>query len=276
MKTFAVVVASLLAAFFGLYQYLNSVSRAEPYPTPSQCVDFSGEKFVALGDSLTHGRVSSDYVQILSHNNKAADAVWINAGINSRLAFNALQGVDSVIACQPKAVTILIGSNDVMARLSDDRVQYYVDHWQLTHKPDFDLFTDSLTRLVDKLQNQTDAQIAIFSLPPIGETEGSRANQLVAEHNNLIRQIAAEKGLTYLPLNETLWGELQQRKEPSSHCEIDAGLMEQAIIRYRVLGQSWDVIADANGLYFLTDCVHLNDRAAAVIARLAQSFVDDL
>ena len=45
-------------------------------------------------------------------------------------------------------------------------------------------------------------------------------------------------------------------------------LMGSALVRRLVLRRSWDEVSEAHGLALLTDHVHLNDRAAAVVAEL--------
>ena len=45
-------------------------------------------------------------------------------------------------------------------------------------------------------------------------------------------------------------------------------LMGSALVRRLVLRRSWDQVSHAHGLALLTDHLHLNDRAAAVVAEL--------
>lgn len=44
---------------------------------------------------------------------------FINAGINSHLAYNLFIRLDKVIKCSPAKITILIGTNDVNSSLSE-------------------------------------------------------------------------------------------------------------------------------------------------------------
>ena len=41
-----------------------------------------------------------------------------------------------------------------------------------------------------------------------------------------------------------------------------------------LLGRSWDEVARRNGLAVLTDHIHLNDRAADVVAELVGDFIE--
>ena len=49
--------------------------------------------------------------------------------------------------------------------------------------------------------------------------------------------------------------------------------MGWALVRRLVLRQSWDEISRAHGLALLTDHLHLNDRAAAVVADLVADWL---
>jgi hypothetical protein len=46
--------------------------------------------------------------------------------------------------------------------------------------------------------------------------------------------------------------------------------MVRAILSHHILRRSWDDISGRNGLAVLTDHIHLNDRAAAVVADLIE------
>ena len=75
---------------------------------------------VCIGDSITHGRVSHNYVDLLAGRFRDGNVVFVNAGINSELAWNVVQRLDAVIACKPDVVTVLsYGTNDANATLSE-------------------------------------------------------------------------------------------------------------------------------------------------------------
>jgi acyl-CoA thioesterase I len=49
--------------------------------------------------------------------------------------------------------------------------------------------------------------------------------------------------------------------------------MISSALRHWVLRRSWDAVSAANGFALLIDGVHLNDRAASVVAELVQEFL---
>ena len=74
---------------------------------------------VCFGASLTAGRVSFDYVELLNARPSLSGYRFVNHGVDGDLAWNGLQRLDKVIAGQPDAVSILIGTNDVNATMSE-------------------------------------------------------------------------------------------------------------------------------------------------------------
>src|SRR5258708_7789389 len=74
---------------------------------------------VCFGASLTAGTVSFDYLGLLRARPALAGFRFLNHGVNADLAWNGLQRLDKVIAERPDAVTLLIGTNDVNATLSE-------------------------------------------------------------------------------------------------------------------------------------------------------------
>jgi lysophospholipase L1-like esterase len=74
---------------------------------------------VCFGASLTAGTVSADYVAMLRARPALAGFRFENHGSNGDLAWNGLQRLHRVIGEAPDFVTILIGTNDANATLSE-------------------------------------------------------------------------------------------------------------------------------------------------------------
>ena len=98
-----------------------------------------------VGDSLTAGQVSVDYVKMLAARDLGRSLRFTNAGVNGDLAFNVLRRLDSVIDLQPDAITVLIGTNDANASLSekkhpdddaDEEAAPTADHRVVPREPD--------------------------------------------------------------------------------------------------------------------------------------------
>lgn len=279
MKYIIIIISALFlvgASAYGGFNYLLNKAMAIPSNSPLQCQTKSADHkniMVALGDSITHAKVSADYLQMLTETANDPKYSYINAGINSRLAYNALQVVDSVIACDPSVVTILIGTNDVLATRSEKVAQRYVNQWQLPQTPDLIFYQNSLTKIIEQLQQRTNAKIAILSLPPIGERINSVMNNTIATYNRFIKATAAKHHITYLPLNERMWQSLNLQGDNNKACPFTDKLMEKAIAKHYIFNDSWNKISADNDLKLLTDCIHLNENGAKIVADLIKNYL---
>jgi lysophospholipase L1-like esterase len=63
-----------------------------------------------VGDSLTAGQLSADWVGMLAERLGPQGYEFVDAGVNSQLAWNVPQRLDEVIACDPEVVTLLVKS----------------------------------------------------------------------------------------------------------------------------------------------------------------------
>ena len=232
-----------------------------------------------LGASLTAGSVSADYVEMLQARPTLRDFHFINHGVNGDLAWNGLQRLEKVVADQPDAVTILIGTNDVNATLSErNRLRYHeFNHLPITH-PDLAWYEENLRRIIRGLQIETRARLAVLSLAPIGEDLAHEANQRLALYNESICEIAAATKIDYLPLHERMLAYLHahetERASLPPRLEYRDGLINigNATALHHT-GLSWNEISRRNGLQLLTDGLHLNSTAAAMIADLIESWL---
>ncbi|MFN8374197.1 MAG: GDSL-type esterase/lipase family protein [Anaerolineae bacterium] len=224
---------------------------------------------LCFGDSLTHARLSGDYIALLRDRFSARGYEFINAGINGHTTYDLLKRLDQVIACQPDYVTILIGTNDIFATEGNRAKMQY----RLPYVPTLEQYRENYEHILSRLQAETSARIAILSLPPLGEDLDSAMNQRVMQYCAAIHDIAITHGVTYLPLHEELLALLDGHVARSTFTGAMMPILSAGTQRY-LLGTSWNDIAAGQGLRLLTDYIHLNDRGAAVIAQLVAEFLD--
>jgi acyl-CoA thioesterase I len=98
-------------------------------------------------------------------------------------------------------------------------------------------------------------------------------NRRVSAYNTALRTLAADHDVSCLPLHEQLVALLPERHDPPPYAGRMAPIITAALGHY-VLRRSWDAVAARNRLVALTDHVHLNDRAAAVLADTVGEFLD--
>ena len=232
---------------------------------------------VCAGDSLTHGNMSAPYVPNVAARLAAHGVEVFNAGINADLAETLLARLDDVVAARPDFVSLLIGTNDINAALGPADLARYRSRGKLRapEPPSPATFRRHLTALLHRLRAETPARVALISLPPLGENLGHDANRRADEYSAIIREVARAEGVAYLPLREQLLAELRARP---GRAQADFGrttrLIRLAMLRHYLLGHSWDRIAARLGHRFLTDNLHLNGPAAAILADLVAAWVE--
>lgn len=221
---------------------------------------YSKIKFHALGDSLTEGSVSASYVDILKK--KLGDDYLVsNFGINGNLSYNLLGRVAPIADDSPEIATILIGTNDIYSQFAP---LLYLDK-KVPKKPIADQYERNLRDIINSFSSDT--RIMLISVPPIGEILDSKHNQLVGEINDVIRKLANEFDLTYIPFSESLVDRLENTKRSNNKCgpmkftTLSAG----AKFKRSVLKQSWNKISKANGFSYTVDCLHINEKAANIL-----------
>jgi len=229
---------------------------------------------VCIGDSITHGRVSVNYVDIISERLRSRNILVINAGINSELAYNVVQRLDEIIACNPDFITILIGSNDAYGAVSDRIARQEIKEMKLPQRPTRPWFRENYLQICSTLQSRTHAKIALLSLPPIGEVLDQHAFKQSEIYSRTVKEVAEMQKLTYLPLHERMVDFLRNHPHiPKYPYRDDEQLMYIAIAKHLLLGRSFDEISQANGFLLLTDHLHLNSRGARMVADLIEGFV---
>ncbi|MDA8438777.1 MAG: GDSL-type esterase/lipase family protein [Propionibacterium sp.] len=220
---------------------------------------------VCAGDSITHGLMSADYVRMLQQGLGDRGYEFVNAGWSGDLAYNLWARLDEIIACQPDVVTILIGTNDAAAQISDEWMRGYQRDQKPLEPLTLDYYRRMLTGIVDRLLTQTEADIALLELPLLSEDPTNQVNQLVDDYNDVIHEVADEADVPVLLLREAMVKALPPG-HPAPWFDGSKKLMGSAFARHLVLRQAWNTISDRYGLFLLTDQIHLNDRAARLIA----------
>jgi lysophospholipase L1-like esterase len=228
--------------------------------------DSSKRIVVVMGDSLTHGAVSYDYVGELSNDHELSNFIFVNEGLNSQLTYHLLNKIDHVVKIRPDEIFILIGSNDCITALSDEAYEHYSGIRNLPVKPTKEWFAVNLENLIEKLKSRTSARITLISIPPLGEKEDSIPFEKSTEYSHFISEIAQKKKVGYIGFNEALIDEIKKNgKRNVAGFNPDKRAMYSAIALHYLLMQSWDNISDNRGLLFLTDNIHLSSRGGHIL-----------
>lgn len=233
-----------------------------------------------LGSSTTAGKGQAyDWVGSLARNLAEKHVQFRNFGVGGDLAYNALQRVSEVVSSRPDKVVVLVGGNDVLARASAKARRFYRIFKGISAEPSAELYRQNMALLARRLNLGTTAEIALCSLTPIGENLHSaepfqqKLNRYLTEYSAIVREIALQEGLKYLPVFERMCDEIAASPGPALDSFQFLPMYRDAF-RVLILGKNPDEIAAMNGWHLHTDGVHLNSVGGKILAKLVQEFVE--
>ncbi len=154
---------------------------------------------VCVGDSITHGQCSANYVDLIGNilKDSKKNLQIVNAGQNSICTWPVLHGrLKQIIRCEPEYISILIGSNDIKGVYRERWATQSQLRWNIPENLSFQNYQNNLRNIVEQLLIKTNAKICICTLPPMGEDLNCKANDLVRKANEIIRNEIARIRLT--------------------------------------------------------------------------------
>ena len=229
---------------------------------------------VCLGASMVRGQVSYNFVNLLDQRMAKDGFQFINAGVAGDQAYNVLMRLDSVIDYQPDFVIILVGTNDVTATLSPTLARISRLTRRFPQPPSAEFYKYNMLRIINTLKERTSAKIALVSLPVLGEDLESIPNQRIKDYNALLKDIADEKQVGYLPVYELQEEYLREVQRGSGRPYESGGMLSiKAVARHYLLRQSFDEISRKHHFLLVTDGIHMNSRGATFIADEIEAFL---
>lgn len=222
-----------------------------------------------LGDSVTRAQFSADYLVPLARRHRSGDIRVERFGVNGDFAYNLLQRLDRVLTTQADVVTVLIGTNDARASLAGYPVEKVMKRKHLPRRPSTEWFQECLGAVVQRLRAETDATIALLTLPVLGQDVSAPAARASEAYSQLIVEVATAQGVTYLPLHERQVEHLRRTDAPPiPYREATPAAVVGTLVQRSVLRRDLDAISRRRGLVLTTDHIHQNSRGAALIAEV--------
>lgn len=235
---------------------------------------------ILIGDSITHGTVSFNYAEVLAQRLSEKGIDVINAGINGDLTYNVLQRLQNILLLDPDYITLLIGTNDATGIFFPEVGERQIEEKNLPEFPTLENFKQNYLAIINTLQEKTQAHIALLSIPPIGENTDSEVFQHSIEISRMIQNIALERDLTYIPLNEAMVELLiQANQTPAISTEdYSIDLITYIAVFYNyILGYSYDEISkDVFNQILLCDFLHLNSKGGLIVAGYIETFINGI
>jgi lysophospholipase L1-like esterase len=202
---------------------MAAIGRADDQPAkPLAKLELKdGDSIVFLGDSITHQRLYTQYVEDYFYTRMPHLRLTLhNAGVGGARAWDALQRFEKdVAAYKPKYVTILLGMNDGTYRPYDE--------------PTFQTYRQDMSELLTQLDGI--GAVAIPMTPTMFDSRAARArnmkrdddaitlyNSVLAYYGTWLREVAQDKGYGFVdmwsPLNNLT---LEQRKTDPAFTMIE-------------------------------------------------------
>lgn len=260
--------------FFIKKNVITHRPKNAPTADNRQNLDPNRKILVCVGDSNTHGNVSYNWVDDLVNDFPAYQI--LNAGINADLTNTLLKRLNDTIACKPNYITLLIGTNDVQATMSQKQEKRYREMNKIgaDETSNFETFCQNYSKIIQRLKTETYAKIAVFSLPILGEDLINSANIKGDKYSNFIKEIAQNEDLIYLPLREMQKEYLKQNPPQSKYTYEDTFMvMNLSILKNIFLERSWDKISEEHGFMLTPDNIHQNSISGKMILELVQNFI---
>lgn len=222
---------------------------------------------VCFGDSLTRGQVSANYVDMLAGRPDLGGYHFTNAGVNSDLTLNLVRRVKRVAAHRPDQVIIMIGTNDVIATVRPFSAAFFFLIKGMHRPVHLGYSIRNLTEVIHHLQQHTQAQIALCSIPPLGESLSSTPMQLVRLYNAALRKVARKEGTAYLPVFEQQTAYLASLNGTAGRVYNGSVFLTiEFVMRHIITRETFERFSARKGFALMTDGVHLNRLGASMVA----------
>jgi len=257
---------------------------------------------VCVGDSLTHGSVSANWVSSLSRRLGDDDSYTVlNAGKNSETAAAVRVRLEEIVAVRPAAVAILIGTNDLIGSLDPTSAGAMYQRrlwWAQKTVPSVDGYARELEAIVHELDTRLkefDTKIAVLSPPPLGEGGPTGPAWKQGERMATICSDICKKSsdrVTYIPLYDTVRDEMmnalvppqlrpegkqQQQSMKPRRREFsfqDAIPQTSFVVPWRILlRQPFDKIRAAAGYQYTIDSIHFGEEFADTVEEAVAAWV---
>ena len=207
---------SLLYLIFAFCVALVSIGNAQDKSPVAKLDLQDGDSIVFLGDSITHQRLYTQYVEDFFYTRYPKLRFKIhNAGVGGAKAWDALERFDrDVAAYKPKYVTVLLGMNDGQYQPFNQEI------WQT--------YFDNMSKLVERIVeiNAT----PILMTPTMYDSRAALArkrkpadhyNSVLTYYGTWLREVATDNGYGFVDM----WGPLNnltitQRKKDASFTMI--------------------------------------------------------
>jgi lysophospholipase L1-like esterase len=232
-----------------------------------------------VGSSTVAGRGQVfDVIGELRRRPENAGLTLLNFGVGGDSVSDAVGRLPRVIAAHPDKVVVIIGGNDILTTVFPNLARV-LSGWNRIRQPTTEQFRANLRELVHQLKTLTSAWVAVASLGQVGENPAStdpvqgRLNELYEQYRQIVRQVATDESVYYIPFYEELHKQIQA-SSGRSFTSFRLRSLYWDTFQHYIFRRRGDDLAAANGWRFHVDGVHLNSRGGLILANAIQDFLD--
>ena len=239
------------------------------------------KRFVCVGDSNTHGIQAVPYCDILSEKLISSRIQVINAGINGNTVYHVSERLPEILSIKPDFISILIGTNDAICIAPPSPFMQKMLHKTIPPQfhPSLANFASQLRNLVIRIQTASPhTKICLISTPIVGNELGGDLYQALKDISNIIKSIAGEFRLVYVPLFEEQtkiivqnYFHLSEQNTPNY-----LRLIFRSLFKHFLFGTNLDTISEENQFPLSIEGIHLNSKSANLVASLILENFNDL
>jgi lysophospholipase L1-like esterase len=235
---------------------------------------------LCLGDSLTHGTMGASFTPDIPFKLSESlglppptegtfffDPLWVvNAGQNCLTTHNVLtERLHSSLGCYPDFIMLMIGTNDVLSMHNSLIRKFYLNINQLPEEPSMQSFERNYTKILDHLwQSSPMSQVAVCTLPPLGENLDAPENRLIREANEIIHKVVANANgkVKMIPIYEKFQAILEKKKGKGTAVNSFIPIFISQCPLYYMTPDflNWNKLSSLFGNTLLTDGLHFNER----------------
>lgn len=232
------------------------------------------KKILFLGASITQGKISKNFVEMLKEKLGIEQFIFINQGVAGYESYNVLKKLYKGIRTNPDFVIVLVGTNDVLSSLDPKLEVLSRKLKHIPHEATLFNFSNNITNIIKGLKQETNSKIAIASIPVIGENLDSIENNTIKKYNVELKRIAKDENIVYLPVHEKQTNFLINKIEGKGKDYIRSKrLAFKSLVLHYIFFMKLDSISRKNEFLLQTDGIHQNSQGAKIIADEIENFI---
>jgi hypothetical protein len=170
----------------------------------------------------------------------------------------------------------MIGTNDIKGIYNPDWGAGTKLNFNLSDPVSYTSYRKYLKLIIEQyMKASPNSKVAVHTLPPMGEELGSSPNSHILKANEIIHQVVSSFLSTGRVVVIDTFGALEKylkdnttEEERKLAMKVDdfSSVGPEALIKYNLLGYSYDDIGKRFGLKVMVDALHLNDTGARIVA----------